>query len=250
MGVTFGGAIAVSIVGGLGALFVFGGRILCTPALDESQANSLQRPVLFLRSFEKDIQDQPSIDFSNFAGSLLGTDGVMGGSLEWQWKRILRKVGPMVAIADPMPSHPVPGGSRIKVDADWRSRVEQLMTRAVLIIIRVDESIAVLHTGLRWELLRALSPDLRGKLLLLFPETKDYAAAAPHIHRALQSVYGSPIESASDVEDPAAMTFNTDGSIQLVDRKKLAGWWLKAIEPFLERNGVRAKRRMKAVLIG
>jgi hypothetical protein len=110
-------------------------------------------PVLYFRSFTADRVTAKGVVFSSWF------------SEEEQLARVLRGVGPFVAIGQPGEVLPALGAARLYVgDAEWRRVVAQLTARAAVVLLRTGAS-----PGLVWELenaVRRLRPE---QLVLLVP---------------------------------------------------------------------------------
>jgi hypothetical protein len=106
-------------------------------------------PVLYLRSFED--EDRLSVEEEELA-------------------RVLRHVGPFVAVGRPGEALPALGAARMYLtDDEWQGEVERLMHQASLVILLAGRT-----PGLGWELrkCRELLNPLR--LVILIPSEQDY----------------------------------------------------------------------------
>ena len=119
-------------------------------------ASDPRPPVVYLRSFEDD--------------EVLANTNIVEGFIqltteEEQYARVLNRIGPFLAIGDPREALPDLGAARIYVgNDDWRSRVEALLDRARLVVLRLSAT-----EGLLWELRTVIARSDPGKLLILVP---------------------------------------------------------------------------------
>ncbi|MDQ3802307.1 MAG: hypothetical protein M3416_00400 [Acidobacteriota bacterium] len=110
--------------------------------------------VLYLRSFK---DDETTSRLSN-----LSTE-------EQELATVMLEIGPFVAFGEPGEKFPDPGAARMYVaEGSWQSEVENLMSRARLVVARVGNT-----NSFWWEMSRAVHLVRPERLLLLVPEDKD-----------------------------------------------------------------------------
>jgi hypothetical protein len=134
-------------------------------------------PVLYLRSFKDDPVAAQGPQF------VMPTGGAVGGLLtsfvgaitteEEQLAKAMDDIGPMLAIGKPGEALPELGARRIYVsDAEWQTRVRELMSRARLVVLRAGET-----AGFWWEVERVAREIAPEKILFLLPQdAKQYEA--------------------------------------------------------------------------
>lgn len=148
--------IAATGVGLLGRHLAMTGRKRRAAHTAALTAADPRPPVVYLRSFADD--------------ELLENANVVRGFIqltteEEQYARVLNRIGPFIAIGDPREGLPDLGATRIYVgDGDWRQRVEALLDRARLVVLRLSAT-----EGLLWELRTVIARNDPGKLLVLVP---------------------------------------------------------------------------------
>lgn len=122
------------------------------PTAELLLARDHRPPVVYLRSFTAD----------RLAGK--GVTNTSWFTEEEQLARVMRDVGPLVAIGAPGESLPELGAARLYVGNDWREVVHSLTTRSRIVIVRLGRS-----AGSLWELenvLRWVGPE---QIVLLVP---------------------------------------------------------------------------------
>lgn len=123
----------------------------------DSQSHDLRKPILLLRSFQQDgatITDEQSDVTVTFEEAVMSP---------------LRKLGPLVAIAEPGTVRTVAGAVRERVDGDmWQQRVEQLARESAAIVLVLGET-----PGLAWEVGRMFEMSFLRKLVLVPPASKN-----------------------------------------------------------------------------
>lgn len=159
-----GGAIGGAIFGGSLILLQLGirrgKRMRAKPAVAVLEEDS-RAPVLYLRPFEADnqlVRANPGLPF-------------LTKSYEQDLTHALRKLGPVVAVGNPLedPSLPELGAARIYFrDGDWQRQVSELMLRAQLVVLHIGSS-----PGVQWEVAKAIELDLPAKLILCIPNSPD-----------------------------------------------------------------------------
>lgn len=139
------------------------GRRLRTPpftALSEIEG----RPVVFFRSFSDDGGVYPFGTSRNMIGFAETYEQVLA--------RLLKKVGPPIAIGRPGEDAPELGAARIYVgDDEWKEVAGEMIQRAAMVIVTVGKT-----PGVRWEIEHVLK-DLQPERLLFFfpPKVKRFA---------------------------------------------------------------------------
>ncbi len=128
----------------------FGARSGVKPSIQDTRA-----PVIYLRSFKDDSKVYGRMEMTSLK---LSTE-------EEILTELVSAIGPLVAVGQPGDTLPYAGAARVYMGmADWQERVQALLTRSRLVIVRAGDT-----PGLRWEIqecIRMVSPE---KLIFLFP---------------------------------------------------------------------------------
>lgn len=148
------------------------GRRLKVPSARQILENDRRPPVLYLRSFESDtriitkpgpvtrILGQVGALRSLWAGWSFGTRRI-----EEQHTKILRSLGPVIALSPPGQRLPHLGAARIAFeDHEWQDGVRDLMQRSQLIVIEGGVS-----SGLKWEMSEAFQLEPFKPILICAP---------------------------------------------------------------------------------
>lgn len=224
LGMAFGvGTMAYHTGKGLGAL----------PA--EAVLSSDPRPpILYLRSF---LADEPTLQTPRSSSSVFGL-GLEMATEEEQLVEVLKPIGPLVAIGKPGESIAVPGAARLYLsDAEWQSKVLDLMSRAQLVVLRAGPT-----PGFWWELQTALQtvPPERILLLLLDFDRTEYQAFQQEAARHLRFPLPDPESSV-----PRLIHFQGDWTPQAeILAPRLLGLpaWRQALAPVMKKLGLVLKR--------
>ena len=169
-----GGALAVTTIVGLyGRHLAMTGRKQRAALAAEATSRDPRPPVLYLRSFADDEVVAEAHIVRGFIQ--LSTE-------EEQFARVFNRIGPFVAIGDPREGLPDLGAARFYVGDDaWQQRVEDLLARARLVVLRLSAT-----GGLLWELQAVIARSDPNKLLLLMPGSRErYASIADIANRWL-----------------------------------------------------------------
>jgi hypothetical protein len=111
-------------------------------------------PVLYLRSFKDDETTSRLLNLS---------------TEEQELATVMLEIGPFIAFGEPGEVSPEPGAARLYAEEEhWRSMVENLMSRARLVVARVGDT-----KSFWWEMLTAVRLVKPERLLLLMPEDKN-----------------------------------------------------------------------------
>jgi TM2 domain-containing membrane protein YozV len=126
---------------------------------DQAMARDPRPPVLYLRSFADDrnaLMGEQS--FLERRGAVIAAPVTP----EQEMADILDSIGPVVAIGKPGEPLPELGAARLYVtDDQWQAKVQDLMRRASLVVVRLGSS-----PGLLWEIEQALAHLPRQRLVL------------------------------------------------------------------------------------
>jgi len=135
-------------------------------------------PVLYLRSFQDDVTTAvpvslPPRSLHNLAWSIAWT------TEEEQLVKVLRAIGPVVAVGKPGEKLPELGASRAYVsNEDWRHYVTCLMKEAVLVVLRPGQTPSVW-----WEISEAVKRVYPERLLFALPfDRVQYDAFRQELH--------------------------------------------------------------------
>jgi hypothetical protein len=161
----------ITLVAGV-VLLVIGGfvvrlaRMWARASADRLRARDPRRPVLYLRSFEDDDLQLPTVVSARrpflelFAQR--GSDP-FEESIAWQ----LAPYGPIVAIGRPGRSiHSLGAARELLPDEIWRAAVSERMAAAGAIVVTIGST-----DGLRWELAQLVSGGHLGRTVFVVPPT-------------------------------------------------------------------------------
>lgn len=154
---------------------------------DEAMARDPRPPVLYLRSFKDDGAAVLAPGEQRIAQRVMSV--VEPPSPEQELADILGRLGPVVAIGKPGEVLPELGAARLYVAHDrWQAKVDELMTKAAMVVIRIGDS-----PGVVWEIDRALARVVRQRIVFAF---LNGASVAPLIKERLAPALGSEWEHA------------------------------------------------------
>lgn len=145
------------------------GLRLKAPTAQEILQKDPRPPVLYLRSFESDkrtITRQTSKWWNAFSQMEFVTGWSFGTRrLEEVNTKILKYLGPVIAVAPPGENLPQLGAARLSLpDDQWRDGVRNLMRKSQLIIIEHGVS-----SGLKWEMSEAFRLEPFKPILICAP---------------------------------------------------------------------------------
>jgi len=163
---------------------------------DEAMARDPRPPVLYLRSFADDGEAQATAQtWRERARNLVATPVTP----EQEMADLLDAVGPVVAIGKPGETLPELGAARLYVSDDrWQAKVQELMGKARLVVIRLGAS-----PGLLWEIERSLADLPRQRLVLAL---LGGSVIAPALVQRLAPVLGPTFAEALPQELPRSLT--------------------------------------------
>lgn len=209
------------------------------PRADTILRQDSRPPVVYLRSFSDESNDQSFSSYFRGAWSPTIAGSVPGWAPREQdsLAPILSQVGPYVAIGKPGERLPELGASRAYVsDSDWQTCVSQWISAARLIVIRTGAT-----RGLRWELGEVVRQGKLTCLLLILPSrADDYSAFREWACEVL------PHQLPNQQPRQRLMIFNlTLQPAPLPARTTVT----KTLQPFLLQNGLHVKQSFaRAVL--
>jgi len=218
---------------GLSAVLVRWGKRQRAPGAEEILGNDARPPVVFLRSFQDEEDDQ---GVKGFAKSLKTADrqlaqstGAWGPYEQERLADVLKKVGPYVAIGKPGEALPELGAARMYVsDEEWKQHVIDLCSRSRLVILR-----AGMTNGLQWEVGQLVLLDKPTKLLLLLPSTPEqyqrFRAWANEVF---------PVPLPSEAPKGRLLIFDEHWASRVLPPKTTL---TKSLEPYLRQNGLKIK---------
>jgi hypothetical protein len=150
-----------------------------------------RRPVLYLRSFQRDLEAAEAeivTEGDNYSTpqdeSFRGWEVI--STEEEQIAAVLGMVGPVIAIGNPADVLPDLGAARIylKNSSDWREIVTTLIARSSLVALHIGTT-----EGVMWELEQVLrNTPLKRLLLLISLSEKDYTIVKERIEAVLGPV--------------------------------------------------------------
>jgi hypothetical protein len=192
-------AILVMGIASLGTKLVVRGRQLRPADARRLLEKDSRQPVIYLRSFEHDVQ--PTTTHVNVAGVGAVT---LSSTSEEDLARVMKRVGPFLAIGSPSEPLPTLGAARLYVDdAHWQSVVRQLVASARLVIIR-----AAATAGLTWELKQVVRRVPAQKTLLFV--SGDYKAFCEIANSVL------PVKLPPEIGHSRFISFGPDWSPRVV----------------------------------
>ncbi len=162
----------VAVVASAGARrAIHRGRRLSAPEADALLATDTRRPVVYLRSFERDETPYVPTLFSRRHRRvfprlflLFGVTAQQPQTHEERLARALRATGPLVAIGDPRDTLPDLGAARVYVDDHWQAKILDLIGRAELVVLEAEAS-----DGLTWEVSRVVENVAPERVVLSLP---------------------------------------------------------------------------------
>ena len=153
--------LAAVAVGLFGRHLAMTGRKQAAAITAREVVNDTRAPVVYLRSFSDDGKVAEAHVVEGFIQ--LSTE-------EEQFAKVLRRIGPFIAIGDPREKLPVLGADRVYVgDGEWKKDVEDLLAKARLVVLRLSPS-----EGLLWEVQQVVSRVEPNRLLLFLPQNYKY----------------------------------------------------------------------------
>jgi tetratricopeptide (TPR) repeat protein len=206
-----------------------------------------ERPVvLYLRSFKDDVvaASVPMAGVLGLAAILLGLE-----TEEEQLAEAMNEVGPFVAIGKPGELLPEVGAARMYVsDNEWQSRVSELMSRALLVVLRAGET-----SSLWWEVKTAAEKAGPEKLIFLLPfkkkqyevfrkSAKEFLPCALPDYVSGHTLVGSRVRAILYFErdwTPHLMKFKVPLSLSI---NPLVGAFRRALQPLVEHFHLELKR--------
>lgn len=166
-----------------GAVYFLAKRHLALSAR-EIMARDLRPPVLYLRSFQDDATAVPHSFVPTSVGVNLLTEEER---LAW----VFRDIGPVIALGAPAEQSSPPGAGRMHApNRLWHDAITELMTRARLVVLRIDDT----SEALVWEFCQAIACLDPKQLLLLIPYHPDeYKSFRQEIDTCCQLRYPLPV---------------------------------------------------------
>ena len=160
-------------------------------------------PIVYLRSFE--IDDRILIATAGFWGKamswLVYTTAV---SPEQELAMVLDRVGPVIAIGKPGEPVPELGAARLYVgDADWKAKVEEMLDRSRLVIIRAGTT-----PNLWWEIEQTMARVPHRQILFV---NLGAAADIEAFDRRFEERFGRPRMGDNAVEPPLWLRLASPG---------------------------------------
>jgi uncharacterized RDD family membrane protein YckC len=149
----------------LGALLIRRGkRRMARGALDVLACDP-RPPVVYLRSFGA---DERAAEDAGVALSIRGIQFTVTTTEEEQISKVVRRLGPMIAIGRPNEVVPLLGAARMYVaDEQWQDRVLSMMNQAALVLMRAGKT-----EGFWWEVETAVANVRPERIVWLVPFSK------------------------------------------------------------------------------
>jgi hypothetical protein len=117
----------------LGGRLIIRGRQQTEPSAELIIKYSILPPILYLRKFADDENISYSVDSVYYQGLKFHE------TIETQFTKALKKIGPLIAVGRPEEKLPIPGASRSYfTDEEWFIKIREYMSKASLIIVSVD----------------------------------------------------------------------------------------------------------------
>jgi hypothetical protein len=141
---------------------------------DDVLAKDTRAPILYLRSFDDEAQDNhPSAILNASHTNIAESTPAWGPREQDALAAVLARIGPYVAIGKPGEPLPELGAARTYVsDAAWQAKIQEWLERAHLVILRAGAT-----QGLRWELselVRRIDPR---RVLVILPTSAEHYSA-------------------------------------------------------------------------
>lgn len=171
------------ILGGGGRVYFHAKHHLALTA-SEIMVRDPRPPILYLRSFRDDATTVPYSFLPITVGINLLTEEER---LAW----VFREFGPFVALGSPVEESAPPGAGRMyALNGQWQAIVTELMVRARMVVLRVDDE----SEALMWEFLQAVTHLDPKQLLLLIPHhPEEYERFRRSINECQQLRYPLPV---------------------------------------------------------
>ena len=200
----------IPVLPSLGPALLLFARRYGQPAADDLLLIDKRKPVLFLRLFAIDLDDDL------YAGQTV----LNGMNLEPRLARHFSFFGPFVAIGDPRDSVPKLGAVRAQRDDDeWRATIIEWMAASQIIILVAGGTRSVL-----WELGQCIAHNHVTKLIILFDEPVpwDNAKCLDHVKQAFRATsWESGLNAIQSVSQLRAISFAPDGIVRTVTSSAL-----------------------------
>ena len=212
------GRYATTVFRGIEQVTMFGFFLLIRArryfqvSADSLLAVDKRAPILFLRSFADDEQQQ----YGSTHRALLDF------SLETRLANHFHRFGPFIAIGSPSDSVPQPGAARLHLSDDqWQSRVIDWMKASQVIVMYCG-----ITQWVNWELRQVIESGRSTSLILMFPEikgwrssrrTQDIAARTEQIRQVFHDTpWNEELQEFNDFAGLRAMLFRADGSMLMI----------------------------------
>ena len=194
---------------------------------DDVLAKDTRAPILYLRSFDDEEQDNhPSAILNARHTNIAGSTPAWAPREQDALAAVLARIGPYVAIGKPGELLPELGAARTYVsDAAWQAKIQEWLERAHLVILRAGAT-----QGLRWELselVRRIDP--RRVLVILPTSPEHYSAFTKWANVVLPQKL-----PASQPEERLVCFDETWRSRTLPPRTGIT----KTLKPFFAQNGI------------
>ena len=132
-------------------------------SVDEAQAEDPRPPVVYLRSFEDDGKQLEGEGIGYELADALRA--IIRQSKEQRLRKVLSKLGPLVAIGRPGEQLAELGAARMYVsDDDWQAVVEDLVHKSGAVVLQAGQS-----AGLKWEFSKVIASLDPSRVLLFLP---------------------------------------------------------------------------------
>jgi hypothetical protein len=182
----WGGLVGRSVVFAALALVTLGRRRRVRVA-ESAVADDQRAPVVFLRPFTLDklrtvrrlssrVRISPWEEFEP--------------RFEQRLARVLRGVGPFIAVGDPAERLPQLGAARFYVgDDEWQAQVDALIARASIVVLHAGTG-----EGITWEVNRVVAEDRPQRLVLSLPlDAKRRAGTRQARYAAFRPLFPRPL---------------------------------------------------------
>ena len=132
------GGVGICLLLITGSMLVMVGRRMRAPDAERTLARDARPPIVYLRPFHFDRTSRQAVARTEFFTS----------THEERLARVLRRIGPFIALGDPTEKLRELGAARLYSDeAHWKQAIERLTATAGTIVVHVGDS-----PGLAWEL--------------------------------------------------------------------------------------------------
>jgi hypothetical protein len=200
-------------------------RKMLAPSAEAVLAHDPRPPVVYLRPFEEDERRFDMLPVGRRIGGRAVMQASHPESHERRIARVLRRIGPVVAVGAPGDSLAPLGAARLYLaDDEWQKKVEELVRGAAAIVLVPETS-----EGTRWEVTEVARWVDPRRVLMIVPNP----SLRPLGYARIQALTAAtlPVPLPRYCENADAFMFDTTGRPQPI---VLARGEKSALQPFFE----------------